>query len=152
MIYLEKEDLITSSFERFIDESSGDTPAEGETVQDVRDRILEKLEAKNIALIKSYIGTRYDVENIFSEDDPIRNELLINILVKLCLYDVIRRNSARKVPEDYKDEYDKALELLQKIATGRIPVSGLPEAVDDNGNPLISQSVWGNNKNDNYYI
>ncbi|HCY81530.1 MAG TPA: hypothetical protein DHV22_08000, partial [Xanthomarina gelatinilytica] len=140
MIYLEKEDLVTFAFERFIDESSGDTTGEGETIQQVRDRVLDDVEEKNIALISSYIGTRYDAVLIFDEDAPIRNELLLTVLVKLCVYDIIRRNAARKVPTDYKDEYDKAIELLEKIATGRLPVNGLPEAVDDEGNPITSNS------------
>jgi len=152
MTYLEKEDLIIGSFERFIDESSGDTPGEGETIEDVRERILDKVEEKNIALVANYIGTRYDVDLIFDEDDPIRNELLINILVKLCLYDIIRRNAARKVPTDTKEEYDKAIELLEKIATGKVPVTGLPVPTDDNGDPIQSNTLWGNNSNKDYYI
>lgn len=151
MIYLEKDDLIASSFERFIDESSGDVPAEGETIEDVRERILDQTELKNIKLVSSYIGTKYDVEKIFDPDEPIRNELIVDILVKLCLFDIIRRNSARKVPSDYKDEQEKALELLEKIATGKIPLSGLPIAVDDEGNP-ISEAIWGNIKNESFYI
>lgn len=152
MIYLEKEDLVALSFERFIDESSGDTPADGETIEDVRNRILEDIEAKNIALISSYIGTRFDTDVIFDEVDPVENELIKNILVKLCLYDIVRRNAARKVPTDIKEDYENAMELLQKIATGRLPISGLPIATDEDGNPITSESVWGNNKNEDFYI
>lgn len=152
MIYLEKEDLITSAFQRLIDESTGDTPTEGETIEDVRTRILNEVESKNIALITSYIGTRFDVLLIFNEDEPIRNELIVTILVKLCLYDIVRRNAARKVPADFKEEYDKAMELLEKIATGKIPVSGLPGLTDGNGNPVSSNTLWGNNSNKDFYI
>lgn len=152
MIYLEKTDLVTLSFERFIDESSGDTPAEGENIQQVRDRILDEIELKNIKLVSSYIGNKYDVELIFDEGEPVRNELLVNILVKLCLYDIIRRNAARKVPTDYKEEYDKAMELLEKIAYGKLPVTGLPVPTDDDGNAITSNTLWGNNSNKDFYI
>jgi len=152
MIYLLKEDLIASAFERFIDESSGDTPPEGETIQQVRNRILTEVEKQNIELITTYIGTRYNTVAIFDEDEPIRNPLLVKILVKLCLYDIVRRNAARKVPTDYKEDYDKALLQLEKIATGRLPITGLPQATDNDGNPITSESVWGNNKNKDYYI
>lgn len=140
MIYLKKDDLITHAFEVFINESSNDF-----------DETLNNIEAENIELIKSYIGTRYDVKEIFSILTPIRNPLLTRILSKLTLFDIVRRNAARKVPIDYKEEYDKALELLEKIATGRIKADGLPIAVDDNGN-IISNSLWGNNSNTNYFI
>jgi len=152
MIYLEKEDLIASSFERFIDESSGDKPAQGETIDDVRQRILDQTELKCIDIVKTAIGTKYDVDAIFDEDEPIKNEMLVDILVKFMLYKIVRRNAARKVPTDYKEDYTEAKETLEKIATGRIPLSGLPIATDGDGNPLVSQSVWGNNKNDNFYI
>jgi phage gp36-like protein len=141
MQYLEKTDLITASFERFIDESTLD---QVET--------LDNVEAQNIALIKSYIGSRYDVEMIFDEDEPVKNELITRILVKLCLFDIIRRNAARKVPADFKEEYDKAIELLEKIAYGKLPVSGLPVPTDDDGNPIESTTISGNNTNENFYI
>lgn len=141
MIYLTKGDLISASFERFIDESSND-----------HNDVLDTVELQNIELIKSYLGTRYNVGEIFSELNPIRNTILIRILIKLVIFDVIRRNAARKVPTDYKEEYDKAIELLEKIATGRIKLDGLPGAVDENGNPVQSNSLWGNNTNKNFYI
>ena len=68
------------------------------------------------------------------------------------MYDIVRRNAARKVPTDYKEDYDKAIELLEKIATGRMPVNGLPEATDEAGYPITSNTVWGNNTNKDFYI
>lgn len=140
MIYLSKEDLISLAFERFIDESSENNL-----------EILDTVELQNIELIKSYIGSRYDVAEIFNPIAPINNEILKRVLIKLVLYDIIRRNAARKVPADYKEEYDKALELLEKIATGRMPLSGVPIPTDEDGNST-SNSLWGNNTNPNFYI
>ena len=152
MKYLVKEDLISSSFERFIDESTGDKPGEGETIDQVRVRILNNTELKCIELVTTYIGTRYDANLIFAEDEPIRNEVLVDIMVKICLYKIVKRNAARKVPTDYKDDYNEAIKTLEKIATGRTPLTGLPQAIDGDGNPIASNTVWGNNKNNNFYI
>lgn len=157
MIYLEKDDLITQAFEQLINESSADQnvytePAEPEeTPELIANRVLDKIELQNIALIKNYIGSRYDVAAIFDETEPVRNQMLIDILTALVLFRVFRRNAARKVPTDYKENYDKALETLEKIATGRIPVDGLPIATDESGNP-ISNSIWGNNSNKDFFI
>lgn len=153
MIYLEKDDLITQAYERLIDESSKDknVSSESETPEVIANQVLDQLELQNIELIKSYIGSRYNVAVIFHAENPVRNQLLIRILTTLVLYDVFRRNAARKVPSDYKDNYDKALETLEKIATGRLPVDGLPPKTDEGGNP-ISNSIWGNNTNKNFYI
>ncbi|MDQ8012030.1 MAG: DUF1320 family protein [Flavobacterium nitrogenifigens] len=141
MIYLVKDDLISLAVERFIDESSEES-----------DKILDTVELQNIQLIKGYIASRYDVSEIFNALTPIKHEILTRILTKLVLFDIIRRNAARKVPTDYKEEYDKALELLEKIATGRIKLEGLPAPTDENGNPTNSTSIWGNNSNPNFYI
>lgn len=140
MIYLNKDDLITLTFERLIDESSAD----------FQDTIIN-CELQNIELIKGYIGSRYNIEEIFNILTPIRNTIIVRVLSKLTIYDIIRRNAARKVPTDYKEEYDKAIELLEKISTGRIKLKGVPPAVDEDGN-INSNSLWGNNSNKNFYI
>lgn len=140
MIYLKKDDLITLTFERLIDESSAD----------FQDTIIN-CELQNIELIKGYVGSRYNIEEIFNVLTPIRNTIIVRVLSKLTIYDIIRRNAARKVPTDYKEEYDKAIELLEKISTGRIKLTGVPLAVDEDGN-INSNSLWGNNSNKNFYI
>lgn len=141
MIYLEKEDLITDAFERFIDESSKDDL-----------NVLDKAEERAIAFVKTIIGSRYDVDLIFTEGAPIINEMLVQILSRIVLYRVIKRNAARKVPTDYKEDYDEALSWLKDIATGKIPLDGLPLPVDEDGDPVDSNSLWGNNSNPDFYI
>jgi phage gp36-like protein len=141
MIYLEKKDLITDAFERLIDDSSKD---------DIT--VLDKAEQRAIEFVKTMIGSRYNVNLIFTEGAPIINEMLVQILSRIVLYRVIKRNAARKVPTDYKEDYDEALAWLKDIATGKIPLDGLPLPVDENGNATNSNSLWGNNSNPNFYI
>lgn len=141
MIYLDKDDLITDAFERFIDESSQDN-----------ETVLDKAELRAIKFVKTLIGTRYDVDLIFNEDEPIINELLVQILSRIVIYRIVRRNAARKVPTDYKEDYDEAVKWLQEIAIGKLPLDGLPVPTDESGNPTNSNSMFGNNTNPNYYI
>lgn len=140
MIYLEKDDLITHAFERLIDESSNDF-----------EDTLKNIEKENIGIVKSYLGSRYDVDTIFDETAPIRNPLLVRILAKMVLYDVVRRNAARKVPTDYVEEMKDAIETLEKIAFGRLDIKNLPPAIDDDGK-IISTTLFGDNRNPNFYI
>ena len=141
MIYLEKKDLITDAFERFIDESTKDDPT-----------VLDKAEERAIAFVKTMIGTRYNVSLIFTDGAPIVNEMLVQILSRIVTYRVVKRNAARKVPPDYKEDYDEAIKWLNEIATGKTILDGLPLPVDDNGDPVKSKSLWGNNSNSNFYI
>lgn len=140
MIYIDKDYLISHAQERFIDESS----------QNDED-ILNQIELAQIAIIKTYLGTRYNVNTIFDEDSPIENEVLKEILAKLVLYKLIRRNAARKVPNDYKEQYDEAMKTLKEIATGIIRLDGVPSAVDASG-AVVSNSISGNLSNPNFYI
>jgi phage gp36-like protein len=141
MIYLEKEDLIADAFERFIDESTKDDPT-----------VLDKAEERAIEFVKTMIGTRYNVNLIFLVDEPIRNEMLVQILSRIVIYRVIKRNAARKVPTDTKEDYDEAIKWLTEISTGKTTLDGLPLPVDDNGDPVKSKSLWGNNSNSDFYI
>lgn len=88
---------------------------------------------------------------VFSSISPIANEVLKEILAKFVLYKLIRRNAARKVPNDYKEQYDEALKTLKEIATGVIRLDGVPPAVDNTGS-VISNSISGNLSNPNFYI
>jgi phage gp36-like protein len=157
MYYLEKNDLILQAYERLIDESSkdqniySDPEDEEQTPELTANRLLDELELQNIELIKSYIGTRYDVVAIFKEDEPIKNQIIVRALSTMILHDVFKRNAARKLPTDITENYQKTIELLEKIGNGRVPVSGLPTAKDDSGNP-VSHSIYGNNSNKNFYI
>ena len=140
MIYIDKPYLISFAQERFIDESSQSDEA-----------ILDQIEETQIAVIKSYLGTRYDTDTVFDETDPVHNEVLREILAKLVLYKLIRRNAARKVPTDYKEQYDEAMKTLKEVSIGIIPLSGVPAAVDSTG-AIISNSISGNLSNPNFYI
>lgn len=140
MIYIDKDYLISFAQERFIDESSQSD-----------ETILDQIEETQIAVIKSYLGTRYDTATVFDETDPVHNEVLREILAKLVLYKLIRRNAARKVPNDYKEQYDEAMKTLKEVSIGIIPLSDVPAAVDSTG-AIISKSISGNLTNKDFYI
>ena len=140
MIYIDKEYLVSHAQERLIDENCQNDTS-----------ILDKLEVAQIEIVKSYLGTRYNVGLIFVDGAPIENEVLKDIIAKLLLYRLFKRNAARKVPTDCKEAYDEAMKTLKDVATGVIKLSGVPVAVDESG-AIISNSISGNLKNPNFYI
>lgn len=152
MKYITKEDLLDGSYEQYIRESSKDSF-----------KIIASLEGKAIELVKTYL-TKYDTASIFGipildeEEEaepeytpPIRHELLAEIIAKITLYKLIRRNAARKVPEDIKEEWEWAIKELERIRSGATILDGLPPKLDDNGN-IASNSLWGNTTNQDFYI
>ncbi|AIM38083.1 hypothetical protein KO02_16370 [Sphingobacterium sp. ML3W] len=139
MIYISRDDLTTDSYDRFIKESSDDI--EG---------TLEKAEKRAIGLAKTYLSGRYKVDLIFG-DPPVRNELLVDIICQIVLEKVFGRNAARKVSSDIKTGYDFAIEQLEKINSGRTVLADLPMITDESGQAL-SDSLFGNLSNPNFYI
>lgn len=111
--------------------------------------ILDTLEGQVIDEVKSYIGGRFDVEKIFARP-PLKNGMLVRIITCLTVYRAIRRNAARKVPEDYVEMNSWAYDALIRISDGKMPLPGLPETVDpETGRPL---SFWGNNRKPEYFF
>lgn len=139
MIYITEDDLKTESFERFITESTSDFP----TVKD-------KAELKSIGIAKTMLKGRYDVDTIFDETTPVKDEFLVEIITKLTCYKIFGRNAARKLPTDIKEDFDWAMKQLEKINAGRL-VLELPTNTPTSGAPN-SDTLWGNNKNENFYI
>lgn len=114
------------------------------------DDILATIEQHNISLIRSKLDNLYDVDAIFAETGNTRHYLIIKILMKLTIYDFVRRNASRKVPEDYVREWEWAMKTLEQIATGNMVPDGLPPYTDESGN--TPNTLWGNTTNKDFYI
>ena len=138
MIYIKQEDIKANIQETMlqasIEKDSG---------------ILDTLEAQTIDEVKSYIGARYDTSKIFG-DPPIINGMLVRIIVSLVTYRAIRRNAARKVPDDYTEMRDWAYGVLENIRDGIMPLPDAPQAVDpETGEKL---SLFGSNRKPEYFL
>lgn len=138
MIYIKQEDIKANIQETMlqasIEKDSG---------------ILDTLEAQTIDEVKSYIGARYDTSKIFG-NQPIINGMLVRIIVSLVTYRAIRRNAARKVPDDYTEMRDWAYGVLENIRDGIMPLPDAPQAVDpETGEKL---SLFGSNRKPEYFL
>lgn len=111
--------------------------------------ILDTIELQTIDEIKSYIGARYDTSKIFG-DTPVVNGMLTRIIVCIVTYRAIRRNAARKVPDDYSEMQEWAYGVLEKIRDGIMTLPGAPLAVDpETGEKL---SLFGSNRKPEYFL
>ena len=138
MIYIKQEDIKANIQETMlqasIEKDSG---------------ILDTLEAQTIDEVNSYIGARYDTSKIFG-NPPIINGMLVRIIVSLVTYRAIRRNAARKVPDDYTEMRDWAYGVLENIRDGIMPLPDIPQAVDpETGEKL---SLFGSNRKPEYFL
>lgn len=141
MRYLTLDDLKTDSQERFITDSTAEFTDS-----------LPNIEKRVVAMAITYLAGRYDTDLIFNTTNPIRNEVLVDIIAKITLYKVFRRNAARKVSTDIKDDYDWAMKELDKINAGRTLLQNLPKPPQDITENPNGDSLWGNNSNPDFYI
>ena len=112
--------------------------------------ILDNIEGKAIDFAISYISGKYDTEVIFNEATPIRNGVLVQAIACIVVYRSVRRNAARKVPEDYIQLYSDAKKDLEKIQSGAMNLINCPKLTNEDG--TSTSPVYGNNTNDNYFI
>jgi len=138
MRYITREDLIEIIQERFLDES----------VQ-LSDAVLDGIEEKTIQFAISYISGRYRTDAIFGTP-PMRHDLLVQAIAMIVVYRSVRRNAARKVPDDYTDIYKEAKDILSNIQKGSQQLKGLPEIVGQDG--TSASLMFGNNTNKDFFI
>lgn len=139
MRYITREDLTEVIQGRLLDESVADADTE----------LLTKLESKAIAFVETYISGRYDTGKVFGES-VMRHEVLVQVISMIVCYRAVRRNAARKVPQDYVDMYREAIEILGNIQKGSQRLNGLPEITGDSG--TMGSLAYGSNRDPDFFI
>lgn len=117
-----------------------------------REQILSDIEQQNIALLKSKLKGRYDTDAIFSASAANRHWLIIKILTLLVVYDYVRRNAARKVPDDYRKDWEWAMKYVEKLKSGHETAEGLPPAKSPGQTANGKSPIYGNNTNNDLMI
>jgi len=133
--FLTNNDLMTQLFETYLDDS----------VQE--DLVaLDTIELQQIAFIKSKIRSRFNTAVVFSVADYEDKPIIKQVLTSLVNYFVVKRNAPRKIPTDFKDNYNWAIKWLNDVRDG-IESPELPlKAVERKA------VLWGNNKNEDLYL
>ncbi len=148
MIYINKDDLVSIIQERLLFESIALA-----LTSDINDDvIINDIELKTIDLVNSYIAGKYDHVKIFATapEVPIRNGLLVQIIASIVTYRAVRRNAARKVPEDLVTLYTDSVKQLERIQSGAMTLVGCPVLLNADG--TITPKLFGNNTNNDFYI
>jgi phage gp36-like protein len=114
--------------------------AEIKKILDNEDPIkLKVAEDTAIAMIRSYIGGRYDCDLIFvpfSVQPDERNKFIIDITISITLYKLYQQLGSKDIPAHRQNEYDDAVEWLKDAGRGNIPVSDLPSLAITDENPV----------------
>jgi phage gp36-like protein len=111
--------------------------------------VIEIIEDQSIALMRSYLNTRYDCDAIFSAADSDRNGLILMMSLDITVYNIFCVHNPQKISQVTKDRYDRALEWLRRVSRGEASIDGAPLLPAGHGNsPFLTIS---NRKRTNHY-
>lgn len=140
MKYITMEDMTTVIQSRLLIES-----VEKET------ELLDSIEDMAVSEVSAYIGGRYNVVKIFAEP-PIRTGILVRVISCLVVVRAVRRNAARKVPDNILELEDWALGILSRIRDGVMPLpSEIPPLTNEEGTPLVPP-LYGHTRTSGWFI
>lgn len=81
---------------------------------------------------RGYLSARYNADAAFAATGDDRNPLLLEIVKDIALWYIIRLSNVDILYQPVKERYDRAVQWLDRVASGRI-TPNLPAATDDNG-------------------
>lgn len=142
MKYIDETDLASVIQERFLDESTANIAGNAD--------ILDDIESKAIEYVISYITGRYKTDLIFAEPTPLASGILKQIIAQIVVYRAVKRNAARKVPEDYVTLMSDATKQLERIQSGAMSLVSMPLQTDSSGNS--TPVLFGNTTNSSNFI
>ncbi|MDP1708096.1 MAG: hypothetical protein Q8L89_03410 [Gammaproteobacteria bacterium] len=140
MVFLTDNDLNTHSQGRFLTDSTADY-----------DAAKDNIEIQVIALVRSKLNGRYDVNAIFAATGTSRHPLVVRCASMLVIHDVIARNTARKVPEDIHTNYKWAMKWLDDVRNRDESPDGLPAIEVEEGQPT-ADILFGTTSDKNHFL
>lgn len=105
---------------------------------------LEMAEDRAIEEMKSYLSSRYDVDNIFNKTGTARNQLIVMFAIDITLYHLYSAINRMRTPQERIDRYKRAIKWLEDVADGLINPVGLPLILDaTTGEDTLNPIRWG---------
>lgn len=91
-------------------------------IVDDTDSIIDTCELEAIEEVSSYLFQHYDVATIFAEIDAARSKLVVAWCKHVVLYKLYERIPDDQVPDRIIKNYDDSIRVLEKVASGKMPV------------------------------
>ena len=146
-MFLEKEELKSSIYEYQL-----------EQITESDDTIIDMGIATAIEEVRSYLTPNfkskfkdgrllYDTDAIFAAEGTDRNPLILSMTKTCAVYHIIQLCNADVIYEQAKERYDRAIKYLDKLKTGEVTLSMLPQ-LDPNeaGNVANQQPFIGDSR------
>ena len=108
--------------------------------------VLEICEDQAIAQMKSYLGSRYDCEKIFSARGKDRNALILMFAIDITLYHVCSIHNPQKFSPFRKERYERAVKWLEMVSRMELIIADAPSLDDDTVRANMPTQIRSNPK------
>lgn len=96
------------------------------------------------AIVRDYLNSRYNVEEIFNKTGNDRHKQVVRWTLLIALYIIYDRIEDDLVPERVIKNYDETIATLKEICDAKMEAV-LPRRVDEK-NATVTKFRWGSNK------
>lgn len=108
-----------------------------EQITEGNDDIVDMAMAAAEEEVRSYLSSnykkewldgrlQYDVDAILSAEDDARNPLILKHAITITKWWIVELCNADIIYEQTKERYDRAVDWLKQLATGKVNLSSLP--------------------------
>ena len=119
MAFLVKDELKTVSTLEIID-----------IITNSDDEIIEIIIEECIDVMKTYLGSYYNMDEVFAKTGDDRNKTLLKYLKALVIYEIPKRRG-KQVPRDQAEDFNEAMRWLEKVAAGEWRANLPPKKVEN---------------------
>lgn len=130
MAFLTQEELKTKATTEIINLITG---GDDSIVTDIIDECID--------IMKDYLFKYYDTEVIFTNEDADRSKTVLRHLKSLVIREIYARRS-KLMNKVAQDNYDEAMNWLEKVASGKIEVDLPLKKIDTDGDG-VGDSLTG---------
>ena len=122
-----------------IDELSTEAPKSFiDILKGTEDQTIDEIIKDQIDIMKTNLGSYYDINAIFSKEGESRSRTVLNYLKDLVFYKVMKR---RKPGVLDASDYDEAMKWLEELSTGKRKADLPPKLQDSDGDGIEDEAV-----------
>lgn len=103
-----------------------------DTAEQVEEEILTTIDRIATDTIATYAGVLYDTTGEFAKSGAARNYLLVRWAMDISVYEMYQRTDDEEIPEKVIKNYNDAMEDLQAVANGKLPLALPPRVQNTN--------------------
>jgi len=132
MAFLEKQDFTASIHEEILNALTRDN-----------DDVIEDNVSRTVDEMKAYMNGRYDTTAIFNATGDDRNKFIVRLGLSISIYYICLAHNPRKLTQTILSEFERAIETLEKIQSGKVTPEGLPVPEPEEGTNSGGPVQWG---------